>query len=134
MFINVYNLRPVLRWPIGLIFNILIRFIHWKGNQAKIYIRPIQTSLDTTPKDQREVLSDAKVSCKTWHCLLSVCELRNHVSICVVGKYESVDELQDMDSDDLPDREINRHEQLSYINPTQSFIPVQMTDQEANFN
>ena len=81
------------------IFNILIRFIHWKGNQAKIYIRPVQTILDTTPNDQREVFSDAKVSCKTCHCLLSVRELRNHVNICVVGKCERVDELQDMDSE-----------------------------------
>lgn len=52
----------------------------------------------------------------------------------MVGKCERVDEFQDRDSDDLPDPEINRQEQLPDINPTQSFIPLQMTDQEANLN
>ena len=106
------------------------------GNQTKIYIRTIQTSLDTTTKDQGEVLvlSDAKVSCKTCHCLFSVRELRNHVNICVVRKCARVDEFQDLVSDDLPDPEINRQEQMPDINPTQSFIPLQLTDQEANLN
>ena len=49
-------------------------------------------------------------------------------------KCECVDEIQDLDSEDLPDPEINRHELLSDLNPTQSFIPLQMTDQEANLN
>lgn len=94
------------------------------GNQAKIYIRPIQSSLDTTPKDQGEVLSEAKESCKACHCLFPVRELRQHVQICVGGKSECDDELQALDSDDLPD----------LINPTQSFLPLQMTDQEAILN
>lgn len=42
--------------------------------------------------------------------------------------------VQDLDSDDLPDPEIGRQGQLPVTNPTQSFIPLQTTDQEVNFN
>uniref|UniRef100_A0A8W8J7A0 HECT domain-containing protein n=1 Tax=Magallana gigas TaxID=29159 RepID=A0A8W8J7A0_MAGGI len=106
------------------------------GNQAKIYIRPIQTSLDTTPKDQGEILTDAKVSCKACHCLFSVRELRAHIQTCMGGKSICENELlaQDLDSDDLPDPEIGRQGQLPVINPTQSFIPLQTTDQDVNLN
>lgn len=41
---------------------------------------------------------------------------------------------QDLDSDDLPDPEIGRQGQLPVINPTQSFIPLQTTDQDVNLN
>lgn len=106
------------------------------GNQAKIYIRPIQTSLDTTPKDQGEILTDAKVSCKACHCLFSVRELRAHIQTCMGGKSICENELlaQDLDSDDLPDPEIGRQGQLPVINPTQSFIPLQTSDQDVNLN
>lgn len=80
------------------------------GNQAKIYLRPIQHDLNTTPikSNGGEETSVAKVHCKGCQNMFSVRELRTHVQTCT-------SENNGDDSDELPDPGINNEEPLPVL-------------------
>ena len=62
-------------------FNVKDIRSHMTGSQCKIYIRLIQTALDTTPI---EVKQETQIKEKCQHCGLEFlfCELRKHILTC----------------------------------------------------
>jgi hypothetical protein len=70
------------------------------GNQAKIYVRPIQRSLSTDPVNEHLEQEYSKVNCHHCRKMFSVRELREHVHVCesrarLISEADSEDELPD---------------------------------------
>ncbi|XP_061167403.1 uncharacterized protein LOC133176276 [Saccostrea echinata] len=68
------------------------------GNQAKIYVRPIQRSLSTDLVNEHNEQEHSKVNCRHCRKMLSVRELREHLHTC-----ESRANLISDSEDELPD-------------------------------
>ncbi|XP_065934567.1 uncharacterized protein [Magallana gigas] len=76
------------------------------GSQTKIYIRPVQTSLSTTPIDNNFQIKTEEI-CKFCNKGFSIRNLRQHVKTCK-DKPKTI-EVCESDSDDLPDPALNDH-------------------------
>lgn len=93
------------------------------GSQTKIYIRPVQTSLSTTPTDVNFQIKTEEI-CKFCNKGYSIRNLREHVKTCK-DKPKTL-EVCESDSDDLPDPALNDHDGLwSFIRDANiEFLPA----------
>ena len=90
------------------------------GSQSKIYLRPIQTDLNTEPIVV-EALSPVTESCKRCKKLFSVHDLRSHILTCTLGEHLGYE------SDELPD--------LHVFNVQEQQLPSQISeDTDINAN
>ncbi|CAC5359836.1 unnamed protein product [Mytilus coruscus] len=74
------------------------------GNQAKLYVRPIQKDLDMEPV-QRSCNSRSEVKCNSCFKTFSVKDIREHTNTCVMSKLN--EENPYSDSDELLDPMLN---------------------------
>ncbi|XP_071147376.1 uncharacterized protein [Mytilus edulis] len=74
------------------------------GNQAKLYVRPIQKDLDMEPV-QKNCNSRSEVKCNSCFKTFSVKDIREHTNTCVIAKLN--EENPNSDSDDLLDPMLN---------------------------